>query len=173
MDGFLLSEEIEKINNNKELILEDISMLEEEAKVEKLAKNGKKAFDKSKAKALVDEGKAIIKMIYSMKDEDFVEGKIFPQLSRLLVRATTIYGLWLINPVVGVIGFVTDRYIKRFHDIKQRTRLHKYYESKLEYVEEKIARVEDEKEKYKLIKLKNALKTNIKKIDATRTRNVK
>lgn len=173
MEGFYLSEDMEKMFGDDELPLEDISMLDEQTKVEKFAKGTEKQFNKSKVKELIDEGKALVRMIYSMKDEDFVEGKVFPQLSRLIVRAVSIYGLFLINPLVGVIGFVTDRYIKRFHDIKQRNRLRKYYESKLEYIEEKIGRAEDEKEKYKLIKLKNTLRTNIKKIDASRTKNLK
>lgn len=161
--------------NNKDIdeSYEDIDMLLEETKVKKMVKKAEEIKDKSKVKKVVDEGKEIVKLIYNTKDEDFVEGKIFPQLSRLIVRATTIYGLFLINPLVGVIGFVTDRTLKRYSNIQQRKRLRKYYEAKLEYVEGKIEKCEDDKEKYKLIKLRNTFKSNINKLDATRTKNIK
>jgi hypothetical protein len=155
---------------DKKILENDIDMLLEETKVDKVAKKGKDMIDKTKVKDIVAEGKSIIKLIYSMKDEDFIEGKVFPQLSRLVVRAASIYGLWLINPMVGVLGFVTDRYIKRYTEIKQRKRLRNYYEAKLEYIEGRIEKEDDEKQKYKLIKMRNAFKSNLKKLDVTQTK---
>lgn len=151
--------------------INDIDMFLEETKVEKAVKTGAKKFSDSKVKKVIDEGKSLIKMIYSMKDEDFVEGKFFPHLSRVIVRATTIYGLWLINPLIGVLGFVVDKCLKKYSDIRQRQRLRKYFQAKLEYVEGKIDKADDDKEKYKLIKLRNTLKSNLRKIDATVTKN--
>lgn len=169
MEGLFLEFSNRAIEEN----YEDIDMLLEETKVKKMVKKAEEVKDKSKAKKLVDEGKEIVNLIYKAKDEDFVEGKIFPQLSRLIIRATAIYGLFLINPLIGVIGFVTDRTLKRYNDVQQRKRLRKYYEAKLEYIEGKIDKCEEDKEKYKLIKLRNSLKSNIKKIDATKTKNIR
>lgn len=155
---------------DEKILVNDIDMFLEETKVDKMAKKGKKMVDKTKIKDVVAEGKSIIKLVYTMKDEDFIEGKVFPQLSRLIVRAASIYGLWLVNPMLGVLGFVTDRYIKKYNEIGQRKRLRKYYEAKLEYIESKIEKEDDEKEKYKLIKMRNAFKSNLKKLDVTQTK---
>lgn len=168
MEGLFLEFNNRNINES----YEDIDMLLEETKVKKMIKKAEDTIDKSKVKKVVEEGKDLINLIYKTKDEDFVQGKILPKLSRLIVRATTIYGLYLINPVIGVIGFVTDRTLKRYNDTQQRKRLLQYYKAKLEYVEGKIEKCDDDKEKYKLIKLRNTLKSNIRKIDATRTKNV-
>lgn len=152
---------------NEETLYEDIDMLEEETNVEKLSKTGSKKFNDSKVKKLIDEGKSLVKMIYTVKDEDFVEGKAFPMISRLLVRTIAITGMFMLHPAIGIIGFTTNKFLKKEITRKQRTRLSNFYKAKLEYIEDKLAKEEDDKEKYKLIKIRNSLNNNLKKIDTS------
>lgn len=109
--------------------------------------------------------KNMIKSIYRTDDEHLSKGTT--QLSKLIARAAITVGLFhipVIGPVCSVIHFFTGLVLKNKNDAASRKRLEDMYKSKLEFVEDKIGRTDDDKEKYQLIKLKNELNSSIGKI---------
>lgn len=134
--------------------LEEKVFLEEESKVTKTAKSA----DRAGISLLKS-----IKSLYSTNDEHLVEGTM--ELSKIITRVVIVRALFLINPMVGVIAFFTGLAIRKNNDIKNRQKLMRMYKSKLEYIEDKIPRVTDDKEKEGLIRIKHRLKDDIHKLE--------
>lgn len=139
-------------------------------------KNKSKSFSKidspkdltktDKAKAVFSEIKELTKSLYQMKDEDFIEKKFFPSFTRLIARMCVVAAIGgTLGPFAGVVAFVTDRYIKNNTDVKQRQRLADYYQSRIEYVNDKMNDNDiTPEEKYRLNKIKITLNNNLKKV---------
>jgi|GEM_PF-3038742 len=128
-------------------------------------KDGKKV--KVDPKVAKEKGKKVldlIKSIYTMKEDELLKTSTISRLIKVTVRASLIYGVFLINPLAGVITYYTDRYLKQKVSAEQRTKLLKVYTDKLEFVKHQLEKVEDDKERYKLIKIRSTLEANIKKI---------
>jgi hypothetical protein len=112
---------------------------------------------KEKTKGVAITVKNLIASVYKMKDDDFVEGKFFPTVSRMLVRGAAVCGVFACGgPIAGCIAFTANSAIKKAVDMKQRKRLMDYYDTKSKWLEEKIGKEDNDKTKYELMKMKKA-----------------
>jgi len=140
---------------------EEYEILQEEEK-----KKEDKKDDSSKAEKAKDIAKEILRSIKDLhtSDEDELlnhSNKVSKIITRAVISGSLIA---LRHPLIGLLTFLTGSVIKSAGNAGKRKKLLALYKSKLEFVEDKLGRVEDDKEKYELIKLKNELKSNIKKI---------
>jgi hypothetical protein len=106
-----------------------------------------------------------IKSLYKTDDKHLVEGTM--ELSKVITRVAVVGSVAYINPVVGLIGFFTSLAIRRNNDAKRREKLMIMYKSKLEFVEDKIGRTEEDSKKQSLIKLKHKLNSDIDKLETS------
>jgi hypothetical protein len=104
-----------------------------------------------------------IKSLYKTDDKHLVEGTM--ELSKVITRVAVVGGIAYVNPVIGLISFFTALAIRRNNDAKRREKLMIMYKSKLEFVEDKIGRTEDDSKKQSLIKLKHKLNSEIEKLE--------
>jgi hypothetical protein len=134
---------------------------------DKAGKSAQKVIKKTDNVA-VTLGKAI-KALYSTNDEHLVEGTM--ELSKIITRfAVLAAGAYVfpaglfVSGLVGVIGHFTGLALRRSNDAKRREKLMQMYKAKLEFVEDKIPKVEDDKQKQSLLKLKHKLNADIEKL---------
>ena len=156
---------LEDANENEfDSFREEYYILKEEEKKEKGVK---------KVASKVDKGaQGILKMIRSLhttNDKNLIEN--MPEFSKIITRAIMVGGAWVINPTVGLITLFTTLVMKARNDTNKRDKLLRLYSGKLEYIEDKLGRVDEDKEKYELIKLKNKLKSDINKLKVLKDTN--
>lgn len=144
-------------------ILEDVFYYNTLKESKDIKKSLSKATDKGKEVTI--NAINLIKKLYYVKDEDMVEDKILPKVSRLITQSALITGVALLNPICGLIAFYANKFAKKDADVKQRSRLIAMYKDKLEYVSGLLDKEDDEKEKYKLIKLKSELRRAISRLE--------
>lgn len=137
---------------------EEYLFLEELKQAKKQAKNGVKKVDNAGAVLI-----KAIKNLYKTDDKHLVEGTM--ELSKVITRVAIVGGIAYVNPVIGLISFFTSLAIRRNNDAKRREKLMIMYKSKLEFVEDKIGRENDDSKKQSLIKLKHKLNSEIDKLE--------
>jgi len=139
-------------------IREEYEFLEDMKSIKKVAKNVDNATAIA-GKAIVN----IVKGLHRTNENNLVEG--MPELSKLMTRAIIVRGAFFINPVVGLITLFTTIALKSHNDKKEREKLRNLYTAKLEFIEGKLNKLEDDNdEKLKLLQLKNKLKTDLEKL---------
>jgi hypothetical protein len=161
---------------NENIFIEDIQSTDNKKgsvkKAKSIAERDKKLPAKimDKIKNTANGIKKLAKGLYNVKDEDFVNGKVFPQLTRLIVRLVMIAGIskvgFLIGfgPVPALLTAFTSRAIKNKENVKQRQRLRDYYSDKIDYIDDKIENAKTPEEKYSYNKIRTELNNNLKKI---------
>jgi hypothetical protein len=139
-------------------LVEEYEIIQEMKRIKKAVKS----IDKTASVA----GKSLLKSVrtlHSSKDENLIERT--PELSKIITKAVLIGGTMYINPVIGLISLFTSFAIKKNNDTKRRQQLRDMYSAKLEFLEGKINKLEeDSDEKLRLIKLRNKLRTDLEKL---------
>lgn len=100
------------------------------------------------------------------REEDLIEDN-FPKLSKMLTRAITIGATWAINPALAVVTAAVTYVLSKRGTDKQRKRLLRELNNKLELTEEKIKDADssnDKKQKYQLMKTRTDLQHAIDKL---------
>jgi hypothetical protein len=143
--------EIVKIDEEERLFLEEMSKQE-----------GTKEEKQKKAK--IDLLK-MIKQLYSTSDKNMVEGEL--GLMKVITRSVILGGAFYLNPLVGIITFFTTLALRRKNDSKTWERLMLKYQSRLEFVEDRLTKDIKDDEKKRLIQTKNVLKRNIEKLNTS------
>lgn len=129
----------------------------QEIKKEKITKkidNGVNAFVKA------------VKELYTTDEQHLIDHTM--EFSKLITRAAIAGSIFYINPLMGLISAYTGYAIRKMNDAKKREKLMRLYKSKLEYIEGKIEKEEDDKKKYALIKLRNKLQSDLNKISVVK-----
>jgi hypothetical protein len=106
--------------------------------------------------------KNAINKLHSTKETNLVDN--MPELSKLITRAIIVRASFAVNPAVGLITLFTTIAIKNHNDKKKREKLINMYSAKLEFVEGKMDKEEDDKEKLNLIKMRNKLRSDLEKL---------
>jgi hypothetical protein len=133
--------------------LEEREILQEAGMV----KNAVRSVDKSATMI-----KSAVSKLHSTSDKNLVDNT--PELSKLITRAIIVRASFVVNPVVGLLTLFTTIALKNHSDNKNREKLIDMYSAKLEFVEGKIDREEKDDEKLNLIKMRNALRTDLEKL---------
>lgn len=144
-------------------IVEDVQK-EFEKYEDKPSKKDKNDLNKSKHSEKAKEILSIIKSVYKMDEKDLANAVTIRKVVKLTIRSAFTYGVFLANPVAGILTFIVDKHISKKTEIEQREQLLKLYRDQLKFVEERLEKVENPKERYKLIKIKSSLESNIDKL---------
>jgi hypothetical protein len=148
------------LNENVEFdsFMEEYEYLQEMKKIKQIAKSVDKASNVA-VKSLING----VRGLHSTKDENLVERT--PELSKVITKAIVIGGTFSVNPVLGLITLFTSMAVKNKNDANRRQKLRDMYSAKLEFLEGKINKLEeDDEEKLRLIKLRNKLRTDLEKL---------
>lgn len=122
--------------------------------------NVKKAVkDVDKASAGIVKG---IKNLYTTGEDHLLDNTM--EFSKIITRAAIVGSTFAINPLLGLISAYTLHAVRMKNDAKKREKLIHLYTSKLEFVEDKIGKEDDDTKKLNLIKLKNKLHSDLQKI---------
>lgn len=146
------------------ILLREMEVLDEGAKIDKLKK-------------IVIGTKKVFKSLYTVSDEDLIQGKHLKELGKGLVRMVGVVGLTaasipigagliggLITAFVGVSTMTVNRVIKQKASQAQRDRLKDFYVDKLDYMNLKIDREDNPEAKYKLTKIRTDLQRDAEKV---------
>jgi hypothetical protein len=147
------------------ILLDSIIQMDDEERIflEEMSKEeGSKEDKQKKAKMNV---LTMIRKLYSTSDKNIVEGEL--GLMKVITRSVILGGAFYLNPLVGIITFFTTLALRRKNDSKSWERLMLKYQSRLEFVEDRLARETKDDEKQRLIKTKNVLKRNIEKLNTS------
>lgn len=145
----------DQLDNTVERLLEDVKQ-----KQLKKNKNEEKPEDKNKVFKVL----SIIKDLHRMTDEEIIEGKFLPKLRVALTQVASITGLSLLNPSLGVLYFLVNGAIRKVTKPAKLRRILNSLETELAFVERRLDKEENDKEVYKLMKMKSSLKQSISRI---------
>lgn len=121
-----------------------------------------KCLKNPESKSNILELKSLISKIYTKSPYQIVYN--LPNIFTIL-RALVIVMAIAINPIVGIITFITDQLIKCGLSRKQLEKVIKNYNTEIKSVDEKIEKAKDEDTKEKYEKYKEELKKDLKKIE--------
>jgi len=132
----------------------------------------------AKKKALVIKGKAM-KLVEKMKTQKMSDQALIalPNELSTLTKATVSIGastILLGNPLIGMIGFVTSKYLTGGVKNNKRLDLIAKYNGEIKVVDAKLAELdavgelnaEQKKQKYELLRIKETYRLNISKLNA-------
>ena len=111
--------------------------------------------------ALLSQFKALLTKLFT-KNSDQIVNELPKMLT--LVRMTFIISSCAINPVIGLITFITDRVIKLTLSRKETERIINAYKKELDSVDSKLNKTKDAYTKDRLERYKKELKKDLEKI---------
>lgn len=106
------------------------------------------------------------KAISSQDREDLIKGAL-PKASRIIKTALLTGAVWMVNPVIAVIGALTSLALSSKIKDSEKTKILGELKQELEICEEKIKDADsrgDNKKKYQLMRIRNKLNTDIERI---------
>lgn len=129
----------------------------------------------------------LVKSIYGLSDEDFIDGAFMPIFTKALARGVAIIALTagsygasklatrkkgtvtkkvapiIVAALVAVSAYIVNRSMKRAMRDAQRKRLQEYYKTRLAYIDDKMEKAETDEEKHELRKLRSQIARDAEK----------